>query len=109
MRAQTVVVMKVVTFCRYKDAGLRPLLTVGCNTIVFGKVVMVAGGTLGSSAAPTLGAMALGGRVRLMMERKSQIAILWLAALMAVVGMLFCSVRSTSHAAWTVRSAVEIA
>jgi hypothetical protein len=108
MRAQEVALMEVVTFCGYKDAGVGLLLTIGCNTLVSGKLVMVAGGTLSSSAAPTLGAMVLGGRVGLMMAGKSRIAVLWLAALMAVVGMVFCSVRSTLHAARTMRSAVEI-
>jgi hypothetical protein len=36
------------------------VVTVGRNTLVPGNLVMVAGGTLGSSAAPTGGAMALG-------------------------------------------------
>jgi hypothetical protein len=108
MRAQEVVLMEVVTFCEYKDAGVGLLLTVGCNTLVPGNLLMVAGGTLGSSAAPTLGAMALGGRVGLMMARKLRIAILHVAALLADVGMVFHSVRSTLHAARTVRSAVEI-
>jgi hypothetical protein len=71
MRAQKVVLIEVVTFCGYKDAGVRLLLMVGCNTLVPGDLVMVAGGTLSSSAAPTLGAMALGGRVGLMMAYKS--------------------------------------
>ncbi len=100
--------MEVVTFCGYKDAGVRLLLTVGCNTLVPGNLVMVAGGTLGSSAAPTLRAMALGGRVELMMAHKSWIAVLWAAALLADVGMVFRSVQSTLHAARTVRSLVEI-
>jgi hypothetical protein len=108
MRALEVVLMEVVMFCGYKDAGVGLLLTVGRNTLISGEVVMVAGGTLGSSAAFTLGAMALGGKVGLMMARKSRIAALWLAALMVVVGMLFCSVRSMSHTARTMRSAVEI-
>jgi hypothetical protein len=81
---------------------------VGCNTLVPGNLVMVAGGTLSSSAAPTLGAMVLGGRVGLMMTRKSWIAILRAAALLTDVGLVFRSVRSTLHAARTVRSAVEI-
>jgi hypothetical protein len=81
---------------------------VGCNTLVSGELVVVAGGTLGSSVAPTLGAMALGGRVGLMMACKSRIALLRLAALMAVLGMVFHSVQSTLHATITVRSAVEI-
>jgi hypothetical protein len=42
------------------------------------------------------------------MAHKSWIAILRAAALLADVGMVFCSVRSTSHAARTVRSVVEI-
>jgi hypothetical protein len=108
MRAQEVVLLEVVMLYEYKDAGVGLLLTVGCNTLVSGKVVMVAGGTLGSSAAPTLRTMALGGRVGLMMASKSRIAVLWSAASMAVVGMLFRSVWSTLHAARTVRSAVEI-
>ncbi len=69
---------------------------------------MEAGGTLGSSAAPTLGAMALGGRVGLMMACKSRIAVLQVAALLADVGMVFCSVQSMLHATRTVRSVVEI-
>jgi hypothetical protein len=88
--------------------GVGLLLTVGRNTLVSGKLVMVAGGTLGSSAAPTLGAMVLGGRVGLMMARESRIVVLRAAALLADVGMVFCSVRSTLHAARTVRAAVEI-
>jgi hypothetical protein len=108
MRAQEVALMEVVMFCGYKDAGVGLLLMVGRNNLVSGKLVMVAGGTLGSSAAPTLGAMALGGRVGLMMACKSRIAILRVAALLADVGMVFFSVRSTLHAARTVRSIVEI-
>jgi hypothetical protein len=54
MRAQEVALMKVVIFCGYKDAGVELLLTVGHNTLVPGNLVMVAGGTLGSSAASTL-------------------------------------------------------
>jgi hypothetical protein len=108
MQVQEVTLMEVVTFCEYKDAGVWLLLMVGCNTLVSGKGVMAARGTLGSSAAPTLGAMALGGRVELMMVHKSWIAVLQLAALMAVVGMVFCSLRSTLPAASTVRSVVEI-
>ena len=71
MRAQEVALMEVVTFCGYKEAGDGLLLMVGCNTLVPGDLVMVAGGTLSSSAAPTLGALALGGRVGLMMAYKS--------------------------------------
>jgi hypothetical protein len=109
MRAQEVALMEVERFCGYKDAGVRLLLMVGRNTLVpGGGLVMVAGGTLSSSVAPTLGAMALGGRVGLMMAHKSLIAILQAAALLADVGMVFCSVWSTSHAARTVRSVVEI-
>ncbi len=108
MRAREVALMEVVTFCGYKDAGVGLLLTVGHNTLVSGKVVMVAGGSLGSSAAPTLGAMVLGGRVGLMMALKSRIAILQLAALMAVIGKVFCSVRSMLHATRTMRSAIKI-
>jgi hypothetical protein len=102
--------MEVVAFCGYKDTGVRLLLTVGRNTLVSGQLVMVAGGTLGSSAAPTLGAMVLGGRVGLMKAHKSRIAVLRAAALawLADVGMVFHSIRSTLHAARTVRSVVEI-
>ncbi len=106
--AQEVALMEVVTFCGYKDVGVGLLLTVGFNTLVSGKLVMVAGGTLFSSAAPTLRAMALGGRVGLMMARKKWIAVLQVAALLADVVMVFCSVQSRSHAARTVRSAVKI-
>jgi hypothetical protein len=69
---------------------------------------METGGTLGSSAAPTLGAMVLGGRVGLMMAHKSRKAVLRAEALLADVGMVFHSVWNTSHDARTVRSAVEI-
>ncbi len=100
--------IEVVAFCGYKDAGAGLFLMVERNTLVSGKVVMVAGSTLGSSTAPTLGAMVLEGRVGLMMACKSWIAILWLVALMAVIGMVSRSVRSTLHAARTMRSAVEI-
>jgi hypothetical protein len=62
----------------------------------------------GSSAAPTLGAVALGGRVRLTMARNFCIDLLRLVALMAVVGVVLCNVRQTLHAARTVRSLVEI-
>ncbi len=108
MRAHKVVLMEVETFCGYKDAGVGLLLTVGRNTLVPGNLVMETGGTLGSSAAPTFGAMMLGGRVGLMMAHKSRIAVLRAAASLANVGMVFRSVRSTLHAARTVRSAVEI-
>jgi hypothetical protein len=63
------------------------LLRVGCNTLVPGGLLMVVGDTLSSSTAPTLKAMVLGGRVGLMMARKSRIAILRAAALLADVGM----------------------
>jgi hypothetical protein len=43
-----------------------------------------------------------------MTAHKSLIAVLWVAALLADVGMVFCSVRSMSHTARTVRSAVKI-
>ncbi len=108
MRTGEVALMEVETFCGYKDAGVGLLLTVGRNTPVPGNLVMVAGDTLGSSAAPTLGAMVLGSRVGLMMTHMSWIAVLRAAALLADVGMVFSSVRSTSHAARTMRSAVEI-
>ncbi len=108
MWAQEVAFIEVVTFCGYKEAGVGLLLTVGRNTLVPGNLVMEAGGTLGSSAAPTFGAMALGGRVGLMMAHESLIAVLQAAALLADVGMVFHSVWSTSYAARTVRSVVEI-
>ncbi len=108
MQAQEVALMEVVTFFGYKDAGVGLVLMVGCNTHVPGDLVMVAGGTLGSSAAPTLRAMALGGRGGWMMACKSRIAVLQVAALLADVGMVFLSVWSTSHAARIVRSVVEV-
>ncbi len=108
MRAREVVLMEVETFCGYKDAGVGLLLMVGRNTLVPGNPVMEAGGTLGSCAAPTLRAMALGGRVGLMMARKSRIAVLRAVASLADVGKVFCCVQSTLHATMTVRSAVEI-
>jgi hypothetical protein len=107
MWSHKVVLMEVEMSCGYKDAGVGLLLTVGRITLVPGDLVMEAGGTLGSSAAPTLGAMALGGRVRLMMAHKSRIAVLWAAALLVDVGMVVHSVRSTSHVARTMRSAVR--
>jgi hypothetical protein len=108
MRAQEVALLEVETCCGYKDIGVGLLLTVRHNTIVPGNLVMVAGGTLGSSTSPTLGAMVLGGRVGLMMAHKSRIAVMRAADSLADVGMAFCSVRSTLHAARTTRSAVEI-
>ncbi len=84
------------------------MLTVGCNTLVPGDLLMVAGGTLGSSTTPTLGAMVLGGRVGLMTARKLWIVVLWVVAFLADVGMVFCSVRIMLHATRTMRSAVEI-
>ena len=108
MRAQEVVLLEVVMLYEYKDAGVGLLLTVGRNTLGPDNLVMEAGGTLGSSAAPTLGAMAMGGWVGLMMAHKSWIAMLQVAALLADVGKVFRSVRITLHAAKTVRSVVEI-
>ena len=95
MRVRDLALMEVETFCGYKDAGVRLLLTIERNTFVPGNLVMVAGGTLGSRAAPT-------------MAHKSRIAVLQVVALLADVEMVCCSVRSTSHAPRTVRSAVEI-
>jgi hypothetical protein len=60
MRSRKVVLMEVETSCGYNDAGVGLLLMVGRNTLVPGNLVMEAGVTLGFSAAPTLGAMALG-------------------------------------------------
>jgi hypothetical protein len=108
MQAQDVALMEVVAFCGYNSVGVGLLLTVERNTLISGKGMTVAGGTLGSSAAPTLGAVALGGSVRLMMAHRLQIAILRLAALMAVIGMVLCNVQRTLHAMRTKRSAVEI-
>jgi hypothetical protein len=65
MWAQEVALMEVVMLCGYNDAEVGLLLKVGRNTLVSGKLVTVAGGTLSSSAALTLGAMALGVRVGL--------------------------------------------
>jgi hypothetical protein len=100
--------MEVETFFGYKDVEVGLLLMVGCNTLVLGNLVMVAGGTLGSCAVLALRAMALEGSVGLMMAHKSQIAVLRAAASLADVGMVFCNVRSTSHSARTVRSSAEI-
>ncbi len=105
MRAREVMLMEVVAFCGYNATGAGLLLTVECNTLVSGKGVMVAGGTLGSIAAPTLGAVVLGGRERLMVAHRLWIAVLRLAASMVVVGVVLCNVWRTSHAARTVRSA----
>jgi hypothetical protein len=60
MRACEVVFMEVEMFCGYKDAGAGLLLMVH-NTLVPGNLVVEARGTLGSSAAPTLRVMVLGG------------------------------------------------
>jgi hypothetical protein len=108
MQAQAAALIEVDAFCGCKDAGAGLLLMVERNTLVSGKVVMVARGTLGSSAASTLGAMALGGGVGVMMACKSWIAVLRSEALMVVVGMVFCCVQSTLHAVRTMRSVVEI-
>jgi hypothetical protein len=86
--------MEVMTFCGYKYAGVGLLLTIGCTTLEPGNLLMVAGGTIGCSAAPTLGAMALGGRVGLMMAHKPWIAILRAEALLADVGMYFLVSRA---------------
>ncbi len=107
MRAWEVAFMEVVVFCGYNAVGAL-LLTVECNTLISGKGVMVAGGTHGSRAAPTLGAVALKGRVRLIMLHKLRIAVLRLVALMVVVGMVLCNVWRRLHATRTTRSAVEI-
>jgi hypothetical protein len=40
MQAQEVALMEVEMFCGYKDAGFGLLLTVGCNTLVPGDLVM---------------------------------------------------------------------
>jgi hypothetical protein len=108
MQAREVTLMEVVAFCGYNAIGARLLLTVECNTLVSGEGVAVAGGTLSSSAVPTLKAVALGGGAGLIMVRKYKIAVLRLAASMAVIGMVLRSVQRTLHATRTVRSAVEI-
>jgi hypothetical protein len=108
MWAREVVLMEVIAFCGYDAIGAGLLLTVERNTLVSGEGVTVAGGTLSSSTAPTLGAVALGGRVKLRMACKLGIAVLRLKALMVVIGMVLHNVWRTSHAARTMRSAVEI-
>jgi hypothetical protein len=92
----------------YNAAEARLLLTVERNTLKSGKNMMVAGGTLGSSTAPALGAVALGGRVGLVMVHEFWIAVLQPATLMVVIGMVLRNVRRTLDAARTVRSVVEI-
>ncbi len=77
MRAREVVLMEIVALCGYNAAGAGLLLTVERNTLISGKGMTVAGGTLGSSVAPTLGAVALGGRVGLTMAHKFWIALGW--------------------------------
>jgi hypothetical protein len=108
MWAWEAALIEVVAFCGYKATGAGLLLRVERNTLVSGEGGTIAGGTLSSSAAPTLRAVVLGGRVGLMMARRLQIAIQWLAALMAVVGMVLHNLRRTLHATRTLRSAVEI-
>ncbi len=108
MRVQEAVSIEVVALCRYNTAGAGLLLTVDCNTLVSYKGVMVAGVTLGSSTAPTLKAVAMKGRVRLTMACNFWIAVLWLVALMAVIGMVHCNMQRTLHTVRTMRSAVEI-
>jgi hypothetical protein len=99
MRAGEVALMECVVLCRYNAAGARQLLTVERYTLVSGR---------GMSAALTLGAVALGGGVKLTMAYNFQIAALQLVASMGVVGMVLQNVQRTLHAARTVRSAVEI-
>jgi hypothetical protein len=60
MRAWEVALIEVVAFCGYKATGAGQLLTVELNTLVSGEGMTVAGGTLSSSTAPTLQAVALG-------------------------------------------------
>ncbi len=93
MQAKEVALIEVVAFCGYKAVGAGLLLTVECNTLISGEGVTVAGGTLASSAAPTLGAVVLGGRVGLMMARRLRIAVLQLAASMAVIGMVLSTMQ----------------
>ncbi len=106
--AQEVALIEVIPFCGYNATGAGLVLMVECNTLVSGKGMAVVWGTLGSSAAPTLGAVALGGRIGLIMVHKLWIAVLWLAASLVVIGMELCNVRRTLHAAITVRAVVEI-
>jgi hypothetical protein len=54
MRAREVVLIEVDAFYGYTATGAWLLLTVERNTLVSGEGVLVDGGTLGSSAAPTL-------------------------------------------------------
>jgi hypothetical protein len=61
--------MEVVALLGYNTAGVGLLLMVECNILVSGDGVMVAGGTIGSSAALTPGAVTTGGTVRLTMVR----------------------------------------
>jgi hypothetical protein len=61
IRAQEVALIGAVVFCGYKAAGAGLLLMVKHNTLVSGKGMTIAGGTLGSSVAPTLRAVVLGG------------------------------------------------
>ncbi len=108
MQASEVASMKVVAFCRYDAVGVELLLMVERSTFIPGKGVTVDGVTLSSSAAPTLGAVVLGGRVGLMMAHRLQLAVLRLAALMLVVGMVHNNVQKTFHTMRTMRSAVAI-
>jgi hypothetical protein len=68
--------MEVVALCGYNTTGAGLLLMVEHNTLVFGKGRTVAGGTLGSMVAPTLGAVATGVRVGLTMVHNFRIAVL---------------------------------
>jgi hypothetical protein len=108
MQAWEVASMDVVALCGYNNAGAGLLLIVERNTLLSSKGVMVAGRLLSSSAAPNLGAVAMGDRVRLTMACNIQIAVLWSVALMVADGMVLFNVRRTLHAARTVRSAADI-
>ncbi len=108
MRAQEVASMEVVAFCGYNTAGARLLLTVERNTLVSGEGMMAAGGPLSSSAAPILGAVAMGDRVELTMACNIRIDVLWLVDSMAAIGMVLYNAWRTLHAVRTVTSAVEI-
>jgi hypothetical protein len=108
MQVWEVASMEVVTSCGYNTTGVGLLLTVERNTLISNKGVTVPGGTLSSSAAPTLRVVAMGGRVGLKMGSNFQIAVMRLVASMAVVGMVLCNLQRTLHAVRTMRSAVEI-
>ncbi len=82
----------------YEMTGARLVLMVEHNTLITGNGVVVTIGTLGSNAIPTLGTVATGGRVGLMMAPRSWMAVLQSLMSMAVAGMMPPSVQRMSHA-----------